>query len=91
MPTIMGPNLAKTGYNVTFSCYASSNPPSSYKWFFNDSLVANASTYVTPALTKDMGGMYTCMAYNNITGRNSTASTMLAVFGETWIAIFMFL
>lgn len=79
MPTIMGPNAAKTGYNAMFSCYASSNPPSSYKWFFNDSLVANTSMYVTPPLTKDMSGMYTCMAFNNITGRNSSAYTMLTV------------
>ncbi|XP_068568969.1 carcinoembryonic antigen-related cell adhesion molecule 5-like [Cebidichthys violaceus] len=80
MPSIMGPNAAKTGDNATFSCYASSDPPSSYKWFFNDSLVANMSDYVTPPLTKDMSGMYTCMAFNNITGKNSTAYTMLTVF-----------
>ncbi|KAM6935828.1 cell adhesion molecule CEACAM5-like [Lycodopsis pacificus] len=79
MPTIMGPNVTKTGDNATFSCYASSNPPSSYKWFFNDSLVANTSDYVTPPLTKDMSGKYICMAFNNITGKNSTAYTMLTV------------
>ncbi|KAK9514052.1 hypothetical protein VZT92_027541 [Zoarces viviparus] len=79
MPTIMGPNVAKTGDNATFSCYASSNPPSSYKWFFNDSLVANTSDYITPPLTEDMSGMYTCMAFNNITGKNSTAYTMLTI------------
>ncbi|XP_044064748.1 carcinoembryonic antigen-related cell adhesion molecule 1 isoform X2 [Siniperca chuatsi] len=78
-PTIMGPNVAKTGDNVTLSCYASSNPLSFYKWFFNDSLVANTSEYVTPPLTIAMSGMYTCMAYNNITGKNSTAYKMLTV------------
>ncbi|XP_070767908.1 carcinoembryonic antigen-related cell adhesion molecule 1 [Enoplosus armatus] len=79
MPTIMGSNVAKTGDNVTLSCYASSNPLSFYKWFFNDSLVANTSEYVTPPLTIAMSGMYTCMAHNNITGKNSTAYTMLTV------------
>ncbi|XP_042345094.1 carcinoembryonic antigen-related cell adhesion molecule 5-like [Plectropomus leopardus] len=80
MPTITGPNVAKTGHNVTFSCHASSNPPSSYKWFYNGSVVASMSEYITPPLTKDMSGMYTCKAYNNITGENSTAYTMLTVF-----------
>lgn len=91
MPIITGPKVAKIGDNVTLSCNASSNPLSTYKWFFNDSVVANMSEYVTPPLTRDMSGMYTCMAYNNITGKNSTAYTMLTPVGETWMAIFVFL
>lgn len=91
MPTIMGPNVAKTGDNVTLSCHASSHPPSTYKWFFNGSNVANMSKYYTPPLTKDMSGKYVCEAYNNVTGMNSTAYTMLNVVGETWMASFMFL
>ncbi|KAE8289020.1 Protein sax-3 Sensory axon guidance 3 Precursor [Larimichthys crocea] len=79
MPMITGPKMAKAGDNVTLSCSASSNPLSVYKWFFNDSLVANTSEYVTPPLTMSMSGMYTCVAFNNITGKNSTAYTMLAV------------
>ncbi|KAF1388153.1 hypothetical protein PFLUV_G00087260 [Perca fluviatilis] len=86
MPTIMGPNMAKAGDNATFSCYASSNPTSSYKWFFNDSLVANTSQYVTPLLTKEMSGMYTCMAFNDITGKNSTTYTMLTVLAPVTMA-----
>uniref|UniRef100_A0A8C4F777 Ig-like domain-containing protein n=1 Tax=Dicentrarchus labrax TaxID=13489 RepID=A0A8C4F777_DICLA len=85
-PTIMGPNMALTGDNVTLNCYASSNPISIYKWFFNDSIVANTSEYVTPPLTRDMSGMYTCMAYNNITGKNSTAYTMLTVLAPVTMA-----
>ncbi|XP_070691302.1 hemicentin-1-like [Pempheris klunzingeri] len=79
IPKITGLRMAKTGDSVTLRCNASSNPPSSYKWFFNDSLVANTSEYVTPPLTIDTSGMYTCMAYNNITGKNSTAFTRLTV------------
>ncbi|XP_036929480.1 carcinoembryonic antigen-related cell adhesion molecule 5-like [Acanthopagrus latus] len=79
MPTIMGPNAAKTGDNVTLSCHASSHPPSTYKWFFNGSNVANMSKYYTPPLTKDMSGKYICEAYNNVTDKNSTAYTMLTV------------
>lgn len=88
MPTITGPNVARTGDNVTLSCYAPSNPLSFYSWLFNGSLVANTSQYVTPLLTIATCGIYTCMAYNNITGKNSTAHRMLTVVGETWMAIF---
>lgn len=78
-PAITGPNVAKTGDSVTFSCHSSSHPPSTYKWFFNHSLVANTSEYTTPSLTTDWSGMYKCMAYNNVTDKNSTAYTMLTV------------
>uniref|UniRef100_A0A3B4WBF3 Hemicentin-1-like n=2 Tax=Seriola lalandi dorsalis TaxID=1841481 RepID=A0A3B4WBF3_SERLL len=79
MPTITGPTVVKTGYSVTFSCYASSHPPSHYRWYFNHYVVANTSEYVTPPLTKNMSGTYTCKAYNNVTGQNKTAYTMLTV------------
>ncbi|XP_056299725.1 carcinoembryonic antigen-related cell adhesion molecule 1 [Pseudoliparis swirei] len=80
MPTIMGPRAAKTGDNATFSCHALSNPSGSYSWFFNNSQVSNMSDYVTPPLNKNMSGKYTCMVFNNITGKNSTAYRMLTVF-----------
>lgn len=83
MPTITGPKVATPGENVTFMCDAVSNPPSSYIWFFSGSIVANISVHVTPPITNDTMGMYTCMAFNNITGKNTTAYTMLNVVGET--------
>lgn len=89
MPTIMGPNATNTGDKITLTCYASSYPPSFYAWHFDGSLVANTSEYVTPPLTTNMTGTYTCMAYNNITGLNSTAHKMLTVVGETWMAILL--
>ncbi|KAI4811474.1 hypothetical protein KUCAC02_014379 [Chaenocephalus aceratus] len=85
-PTIMGPSFLGAGDNAPFSCYASSNPPSSYTWFFNGSLVSNTSEYVSPPLTKYMSGTYTCMAYNNITGKNSTAYKMLTVLAPVTMA-----
>nr|XP_019948219.1 PREDICTED: carcinoembryonic antigen-related cell adhesion molecule 5-like [Paralichthys olivaceus] len=79
MPTIMGPSLVKAGYNITLTCNASSNPPAYYRWYFNESLVADTAEYVTPRLTEDMSGIYTCKAYNNITSQNKTAHKMLTV------------
>ncbi|XP_014840868.1 PREDICTED: carcinoembryonic antigen-related cell adhesion molecule 5-like isoform X3 [Poecilia mexicana] len=78
-PTVMGPNVVKSGDTATFSCSAESVPPSLYRWHFNGSVVSNMSEYTTPSLTKDMSWEYTCMALNTITGKNSSASTMLAV------------
>lgn len=82
MPTIMGPSLVKAGDKVTFSCHSISVPASHYKWYFNDYLVSNMSKYVTPPLTSDKSGKYKCIAFNNITGKNSSAYIMLSVVGE---------
>lgn len=82
MATIIGPNVVQTGDIVTLSCDALSYPPSNYTWFFNGSSVANMSDFVTPPLTMDMSGIYTCMAYNNITGKDSFAYTRLTVHEE---------
>ncbi|CAN9513774.1 unnamed protein product [Ophioblennius macclurei] len=79
VPTITGPHVAKTGYNVTFTCHAKSNPPSQYKWYFNGELVSNMSEYVTPPLTLNMSGKYICKAFNNITDKNSSNYIMLKV------------
>ncbi|KAM7383227.1 hypothetical protein PAMP_002898 [Pampus punctatissimus] len=80
MPVIMGPTAANTGDSVTLNCSASSYPLSLIKWYFSDSLVANTSEYVTPPLTTNMSGNYTCMASNYITGQNSFAYKMLTVY-----------
>lgn len=85
---ISGPKLAETGDTVMFNCSASSWPSSHFSWYFtNDStqmleLVANGSSYTTKPLTLESRGNYTCMAYNNVTGLNSSASMELAVLGE---------
>ncbi|XP_029928007.1 carcinoembryonic antigen-related cell adhesion molecule 1 [Myripristis murdjan] len=78
-PTITGPAFATAGHSVTLSCSVSSHPPSHFRWFFNGSMVANTSEYITGPLSSNMNGKYVCMAYNSITGRNSTAYKMLTV------------
>lgn len=79
--------MAAEGDTVKLSCKASSNPPSTYLWHFKDYIVANTSYYVTPPFTRNMSGMYTCMAFNNITGKNTTAYTVLTFIGETSIRL----
>uniref|UniRef100_A0A665WDD2 Ig-like domain-containing protein n=1 Tax=Echeneis naucrates TaxID=173247 RepID=A0A665WDD2_ECHNA len=83
-PNITGPTAGKTGDNVTLSCYASSHPPSRYTWYFHHYPVAHTPEYVTPPLTKNMSGTYSCEAYNNVTSKNKTANIMLQVVGESF-------
>eukprot|EP00063_Salmo_salar_P081991 XP_014056826.1 PREDICTED: hemicentin-2-like isoform X3 [Salmo salar] len=78
-PVIMSPDIAMTGHIMTFKCSASSQPPSQFSWFFNGSQVAAGSVYETGPLTLDNHGEYNCVAFNNITGRNSTVSKMLTI------------
>ncbi|XP_064802262.1 hemicentin-1-like [Oncorhynchus masou masou] len=86
-PVIMSPDIAMTGYIVTFNCTASSQPPSQFSWFFNGSQVETGSVYETDPLTLASHGEYTCMAFNNITGRNSTVSKMLIVIEPVTMAM----
>ncbi|CAB1333914.1 unnamed protein product, partial [Coregonus sp. 'balchen'] len=78
-PAVTSPDIAMTGHIVTFNCSASSQPLSQFSWFFNGSQVATDSVYETVPLTLASYGEYTCVAFNNITGRNSTVSKMLTV------------
>ncbi|XP_064173084.1 carcinoembryonic antigen-related cell adhesion molecule 1 [Anguilla rostrata] len=78
-PVITGPDVAKTGSSVTFTCSASSLPTSQYSWYFNGTRVTNGSEYVTAPLTLANQGTYTCEAFNPVTGRNSTAARELKV------------
>uniref|UniRef100_A0AAZ3Q0A8 Ig-like domain-containing protein n=1 Tax=Oncorhynchus tshawytscha TaxID=74940 RepID=A0AAZ3Q0A8_ONCTS len=87
MPVITGPALGETGHNLTFNCSASSQPPSQFSWFFNGSQVVNGSVYETGPLTLASHGEYTCMAFNNVTGRNSTVSKMLIVIEPVTMAM----
>ena len=79
---LFGPWLAASGANVTLTCSASSQPPSTYTWWFNGSQVATGSVYEFGPLTSHNNGDYTCMAFNSVTNKNSTASHMLTVIRE---------
>ncbi|XP_035771403.1 carcinoembryonic antigen-related cell adhesion molecule 5-like [Neolamprologus brichardi] len=78
-PIIYGPAFAETGRQAVFSCSAMSVPLTQFCWWFNGSMVSNTSVYATSLLSFNMSGEYTCMAINNVTGKNSTNSTTLTV------------
>ncbi|XP_052434740.1 carcinoembryonic antigen-related cell adhesion molecule 5 [Carassius gibelio] len=76
--TISGPTVGAIGRNVTFSCSANSNPPSRYSWFLNSTKVGEGPV-LTRALSLDSGGLYTCMASNDITGSISNVTLKLTL------------
>lgn len=78
----MGRAFAETGGMISFDCYAESTPSSRYSWWFNGSEVANTSWFYTNPVSFNMSGEYTCVAYNDVTGKNSTNSVTLTVIGE---------
>ncbi|KAM7421163.1 hypothetical protein PAMA_015360 [Pampus argenteus] len=78
-PVIYGPSFATTGHYAVFNCSAMSVPTSNFSWWFNGSLMANTSVFTTSILSLNMSGEYTCVAYNYVTGKNSTNSMMLTV------------
>ncbi|XP_061803313.1 cell adhesion molecule CEACAM5 [Nerophis lumbriciformis] len=78
-PVITAPTMGLTGTTVMLNCSSSSHPPSQHTWYFNNTVLANTSVYHTGPLALNMSGTYTCMAFNNITGKNSTANHTLTV------------
>ncbi|XP_077381949.1 cell adhesion molecule CEACAM5-like [Festucalex cinctus] len=85
-PVISTPSVALTGNQVLLNCSSSSHPPSTYSWRLNDTEVANTGEYLTGPLTFNMSGIYTCFAFNNVTGRNSSAYRMLTVLAPVSVA-----
>ncbi|KAI5105928.1 carcinoembryonic antigen-related cell adhesion molecule 5 precursor, partial [Silurus meridionalis] len=76
---ISGPIIAEVGSNVTLNCSASSQPSSQYSWFFQGSKAGQGSVYQPDISSLNSSGEYTCLAYNNITKRNSSATWNLTV------------
>ncbi|XP_062818226.1 carcinoembryonic antigen-related cell adhesion molecule 5 isoform X3 [Anolis carolinensis] len=71
--------LADTSLNL--SCWADSDPPATYTWYFNnDSLpIGNGSLFVIPVLSMNNSGTYHCNASNADTGHSSDGSVQIVV------------
>ncbi|KAK1155147.1 carcinoembryonic antigen-related cell adhesion molecule 5-like, partial [Acipenser oxyrinchus oxyrinchus] len=77
--SIMAPDLAANGSAITLTCSAHSQPPSHYTWYLNGKQTANGSQYMIDHVSADNEGNYTCVAWNSVTGRNSSAIKELTV------------
>ncbi|XP_037651693.1 carcinoembryonic antigen-related cell adhesion molecule 5-like isoform X1 [Sebastes umbrosus] len=68
---------------VKLTCSAASVPPANFTWKFNGSMtdVKTAHYDIEEARYKNTG-TYTCMAYNDVTGKNTTYTHTLSVKEE---------
>lgn len=79
IPTITGQYIVLAKFPVTLICSASSQPPSTYSWMFDDSVVATGAIYEIPSVEMNQSGEYTCQAHNNVTGMTGTVKYFLLV------------
>ncbi|XP_058865277.1 hemicentin-1-like isoform X2 [Acipenser ruthenus] len=71
--SITAPDSAAEGSSVTFTCSAQSLPPCNYTWYFNGTETAQSSQYKIASVSNADRGSYTCVAWNSVTGRNTSA------------------
>ncbi|XP_058865288.1 carcinoembryonic antigen-related cell adhesion molecule 1-like [Acipenser ruthenus] len=71
--SITAPDSAAEGSSVTFTCSAQSLPPCIYTWYFNGTETAQSSQYKIASVSNADRGSYTCVAWNSVTERKSSA------------------
>ncbi|KAK6469735.1 carcinoembryonic antigen-related cell adhesion molecule 5-like [Huso huso] len=79
--SITAPDSAAEGSSVTFTCSAQSLPPCNYTWYFNETETAQGLQYNIASVTNADRGSYTCVAWNSVTGRNTSAVKEFIVTG----------
>ncbi|XP_063799855.1 V-set and immunoglobulin domain-containing protein 10-like 2 [Pseudophryne corroboree] len=65
---------------VTLNCSASSNPPSFYTWYYNNSEMVSSQMYVIPKISRSQTGEYTCLAKNVYRNTGTKMSISLTVY-----------
>ncbi|KAI4878509.1 hypothetical protein NFI96_034650, partial [Prochilodus magdalenae] len=81
--SIEGPKKVEVDAKVVMNCKVESFPSPSYSWKFNDKvLLVKEAVYKIEKSSFQDTGVYTCEAYNYITGLNQTATHNLLVKGE---------
>ncbi|KAK6469882.1 carcinoembryonic antigen-related cell adhesion molecule 5-like [Huso huso] len=80
--SITAPDSAAEGSSVTFTCSAQSLPPCNYTWYFNGTETAQSSQYKIASVSNADRGNYTCVAWNSVTGRNTSVVKEFIVTGE---------
>ncbi|XP_058865282.1 carcinoembryonic antigen-related cell adhesion molecule 5-like [Acipenser ruthenus] len=79
--SITAPDSAAEGSSVTFTCSAQSSPPCNYTWYFNGNETAQSSQYKIASVSNADRGSYTCVAWNSVTGRNTSVVKEFIVTG----------
>ncbi|XP_007941319.1 carcinoembryonic antigen-related cell adhesion molecule 1-like, partial [Orycteropus afer afer] len=67
------------GATLSLSCQAASNPPAQYFWSISGRYLQSTQVLSVPNINMSDNGNYTCLAYNNATGRNRTTVKTVTV------------
>ncbi|KAK6469737.1 carcinoembryonic antigen-related cell adhesion molecule 1-like [Huso huso] len=70
--SITAPHSGAKGSSITFTCSAQSSPPCNYTWYFNGADATQSSQYKIASVSNADRGNYTCVAWNSVTGRNTS-------------------
>ncbi|TSQ12721.1 V-set and immunoglobulin domain-containing protein 10-like 2 [Bagarius yarrelli] len=66
--------------NISLMCQASSNPPSQYVWFYNNSQVYTGPQLTITKILRMQAGYYACLAQNANLNSRSKKTVTLAVY-----------
>ncbi|KAL8219710.1 UNVERIFIED_CONTAM: hypothetical protein K2H54_031643 [Gekko kuhli] len=72
------------GSTLNLSCFADSNPPANYSWWYNDQLLEDQkdSQLLIQDLLVSSGGNYTCNATNDYTVGFNTTGLEITIWGN---------
>lgn len=79
-----GPSKVEENHGLTLTCSAESVPPANYTWKFNGTLTqVKTKEYTIDQPLLSNSGIYTCEAFNPVTGKTSTYAHTLEVKGKS--------
>ncbi|XP_072094295.1 V-set and immunoglobulin domain-containing protein 10-like 2 [Mobula birostris] len=79
-------SLNSVGYSaieqdmVSMICSASSNPPSQYIWFHNNSQIYAGQQFVIERISRSQTGTYMCLAHNTVLNTRTKTTIVLTVY-----------
>eukprot|EP00061_Rhincodon_typus_P012100 g37604.t1 len=65
---------------VSMTCSASSNPPSQYIWFHNNSQIYAGQQFVIERIARSQTGSYMCLAHNTVLNARTKTTIILTVY-----------
>lgn len=88
---IKGDNQATMGQAVQINCSVDSFPVPTFVWKFNGTVLLGETKqcYVIQSFEDKNSGIYTCEAFNNVTGVKNTASFNLGVKGKDHAPVYI--
>ncbi|XP_072885588.1 V-set and immunoglobulin domain-containing protein 10-like 2 [Hemitrygon akajei] len=79
-------SLNSVGYSaieqdtISMTCSASSNPPSQYIWFHNNSQIYAGQQFVIERISRSQTGTYMCLAHNTVLNTRTKTTIVLTVY-----------